>query len=254
MKTRHMFNAAMAAMLLTAAPMAFALGTSSTESAKLSSSFSTWAGGKSNSDSLVGGLRNSSTIHLTTTTNGKVSTATFTPTTKPMGFGNVKLALSLAKRSLANLGITNPTAEQMQAALMGGAITLPNGTTTNIQGVDQLRASGMGWGQISKQFNTKLGPVASEGKASGTATAMGAANAPGHSGIATGMSNANVAESHSAFGASHGQSPSAPGSMSGAGQGIGAGPSFGPQSPMGGAMGGAPGQSGESHGKGKGGG
>ena len=219
MFTLRMLNAAMAAILFTAAPSAMALGVSSTESAKLSSSYSTWAGGKSNSDSLVAGLRASSTISLSTTSaNGTVSTATFTPSTKPMGYGNVNLSLALAKRSLASLGITSPTAEQMQAALMGGTVTLPNGTTTTVKGVVALRASGLGWGQIAKQYNTSLGGVVSKGKASNTTTAMSGVNANAHtggSGITTGASGA-------AFGQSQGNSQSAPGIVNAPGGSFGA--------------------------------
>src|SRR5258706_2821158 len=78
-----------------------------------------------------------------------------------MGYGNVKHALTLAQRSLANLGITNPTAAQMQAALMGGTVTLANGTTTTVKGVVALRAGGQGWGQIAKQYDTTLGGATS---------------------------------------------------------------------------------------------
>src|SRR5258706_8575654 len=182
MKTLRLLNAAMAAVLVAGATSAFALGASTTESAKLSASYSAWAGGKSNSDSLVAGLRNSSTINLkTTAANGTVSTATFTPTTKAMGYGNVKHSLTLAQRSLANLGITNPTAAQMQAALMGGQVTLADGTTKTLTGVVALRAGGQGWGQIAKQYDTTLGGVTSGANSANKTTAFNA-NAAGGAG------------------------------------------------------------------------
>src|SRR5258706_1203588 len=215
MNTLRLLKAAVAAVLVAGAPSVFALGVSSTESAKLSASYSTWAGGKSNSDSLVAGLRSSSTIDLTTTAaDGTVSTATFKPNTKAMGYGNVKHALTLAQRSLANLGITNPTATQMQAALMGGEIKLPDGTTTTVKGVVALRASGQGWGQIAKQYNTTLGGVTGAGSnantttASNTTSAMGA----GNNGTSFGASHGNA---QAAFGPSQGNSQSAPGIMTG---------------------------------------
>src|SRR5258706_2849561 len=224
MKTLRLLNAAMAAVLVAGATSAFALGASTTESAKLSASYSAWAGGKSNSDSLVAGLRNSSTINLkTTAANGTVSTATFTPTTKAMGYGNVKHSLTLAQRSLANLGITNPTAEQMQAALMGGDVKLANGTTKNVKGMAALRASGQGWGQIAKQYDTTLGGVTSAANNSNRSTAFNSTTSIGAGNTSTPFGPSH-GSSQSAFGPSQGNSQSAPGIMSAPGGNTGAAP------------------------------
>jgi antitoxin (DNA-binding transcriptional repressor) of toxin-antitoxin stability system len=124
---------------------------------KIASDFQSFAGSKENSTALVTGLRNGSEITLTQ--KGEPS-ATFTPATKPMGYGNVSTSLSLARYQLAQQGITNPTPEQLQTALNGGTITY-NGKTVEYQGVLQMRADGMGWGQIAQQLGTKLGPVVS---------------------------------------------------------------------------------------------
>jgi hypothetical protein len=77
-----------------------------------------------------------------------------------MGYGNVSTSLSLAKYQLAQQGITNPTPEQLKIALNGGTITY-EGKTVEYQGILQMRADGMGWGQIAQQLGTKLGPVVS---------------------------------------------------------------------------------------------
>src|SRR6185312_1250957 len=53
-------------------------------------------------------------------TSGTTTTTTFTPDTGKMGYGNVKIALSLAEASLAKAGITDPTAAEVAAALNGG--------------------------------------------------------------------------------------------------------------------------------------
>src|SRR5258706_11186183 len=224
----RILNAAMAAVLVAAAPSAFALGTSTTESARLSASYSTWAGGKSNSDSLVAGLRSSSTINLkTTAADGTVSTATFTPTTKAMGYGNVKHALTLAQRSLANAGITNPTAAQMQAALMGGQVTLADGTTKTLTGVVALRAGGQGWGQIAKQYDTTLGGVtsgansANSANSANTTTAFNSNAAGGARSMSTPMGPSGGG-TQSSFGP--GNSQSAPGIVNAPGGNLGAAP------------------------------
>jgi len=122
----------------------------STVSGKIASDFSGFAGSTSNADALVAGLRNGSAIMLSSTDAAGVTTSTtFTPPTGKMGYGNVYTSLALAKQQLAGVGITNPTAEQIQAALVGDT------------GVLTLRAQGMGWGQIARTLGYKLGPVIS---------------------------------------------------------------------------------------------
>lgn len=123
---------------------------------RLADNFSGWAGSQENAAALVGGLRTGSAITLSTPAvdGTTTTTTTFSPTTKPMGYGNVRIALSLARTQLASQGITNPTPEQLQGALAG----TPGSAT---QGVLQMRASGMGWGQIANSMGVKLGAVMS---------------------------------------------------------------------------------------------
>src|SRR5438067_1502455 len=95
---------------------------------KIASSFTRLAGSADNALALVDGLRSGSAINLkTSTTTGtsatpvtSTTTTTITPPTGAMGWGNVRIALALAQDSLARAGITNPTAQQLQAALVGG--------------------------------------------------------------------------------------------------------------------------------------
>lgn len=127
---------------------------------KLEGNYTTFAGSSGNLQSLASGLRNSATITLITTApTGEISTVMFDPPTKPMGYGNVSRALDFASRDLAAAGITNPTSEQLQAALMGGSVINSQGQLTNMQGVLQLRSDGMGWGQIAHQL--EISPAAS---------------------------------------------------------------------------------------------
>lgn len=131
---------------------------------KIATDFQSFAGSRENSTALVSGLRNGAEVTLTQ--KGEPS-ATFTPATKPMGYGNVSTSLSLAKYQLAQQGITNPTPEQLKVALNGGTIDY-GGKTVDYQGVLQMRADGLGWGQIAQQLGTKLGPVVSGMKAQNT--------------------------------------------------------------------------------------
>ena len=128
--------------------------------------FTNLAGSRDNSLALVNALRTGTATTLTTTTPGvngappTVTETSFTPPTRPMGWGNVRILLALAQDQLTRLGITNPTNEQLLAALNGGDVTA-NGTTTTLRGILQMRADGMGMGQIAHASGTKLGPVVS---------------------------------------------------------------------------------------------
>ena len=151
-------------------------GTTSTsttrESTRLSSEFSTFAGSDANAQALVNGLRNGTAIVLdqvTQNADGTSTTASTTiqPVTGKLGYGNVKIALSLAEASLAKAGITDPTAAEIAAALNGGSLTLADGTTVDLQGVLAARASGEGWGQIANSMGFKLGDVMRSPQAAG---------------------------------------------------------------------------------------
>ncbi len=142
---------------------------------KISSTFSSFLG--ADSKAVVTGLRNGTPITLTSTTTTPgltpgsppittTTTTTIAPPTGQMGFGNVFISLALAKQQLSTLGITQPTPQQLQAALTGGTITQTTGagttattTTTNLQGILTLRSQKMGWGQIAQKLGFKLGPV-----------------------------------------------------------------------------------------------
>jgi hypothetical protein len=164
---------------------------------KISSDFNSFLG--SDSTAVVTGLRNGTPITLTSTSTTPSSTpgglplttttnTVITPPTGQMGFGNVYISLALAKQQLSTLGITQPTPEQLQAALTGGTITQTTGTgatatttTTNLQGILTMRSQNMGWGQIAHKLGFKLGPVvagmksANHNLASTTASTSGSA-------------------------------------------------------------------------------
>src|SRR6185312_16307633 len=115
MNTRHFTFALLAAGIATALAAVPALAQTSTttvsttttshESTRLTTEFTPFAGSDANAQALVNGLRSGSAVTLTETvagTNGGPSTTTtttFTPDTGKMGYGNVKIALSLAEAS-----------------------------------------------------------------------------------------------------------------------------------------------------------
>lgn len=143
-----------AATLLGATLLAFSLQVLA-HTNRLVDKYDRFAGSEANARELVHGLRNDTQIELRK--NGQ--TTRFTPATGKMGWGNVDHALALAKASLAEHGIRNPTPEQIKAALNGGTITTPSGQRVTLSGVLKLRASGMGWGEIAHKLGFKLGDL-----------------------------------------------------------------------------------------------
>jgi hypothetical protein len=128
---------------------AFAQTSSNPEGARLASSYSAFAGSPENARAMVDGLRTGTTITLGPSLTGPNATApaaSLSPSTGKMGYGNVNIAISLAKTSLAQQGISNPTPGQLSAAL-GGVLG--------------QRSEGMGWGQIAKGMGVTLGSVVS---------------------------------------------------------------------------------------------
>ena len=150
---------------------------------RIASRFETLAGSPENAASLVAGLRSGTAITLTSPTSA--TGIRLTPTTKPMGYGNVAQALTLAQRQLAAQGITQPTPAQLSTALNGGTLTSSSGTTRTVEmaGVLRLRSQGMGWGQIAHQLslNPSNRPLATTGDASTTTTTAATAAAQGGS-------------------------------------------------------------------------
>jgi hypothetical protein len=178
--------AAMAVLLLAGSPAAFAEDTDnlalqdcSTKidaavktqdetkiTAEIAGKFTTLAGSDANATALVTGLHAGTSITLTSTVDGKDVTTTITPATSQQGFGSVYITLALAQAELTKMGITNPTAAQLEAILNGGSITTATGAVS-VSGILALRASGQGWGQIAQTLDVKLGRVLHETRAAG---------------------------------------------------------------------------------------
>lgn len=151
---------------------------------KLSTQYGTWAGSPTNSASLVSGLREGKAVTLVanpSSLNPTAPSATFTPATGKLGYGNINIALSLAKADLAKQGITNPTPSQLAAALNGGTITAATGPVA-MRGVLAQRQEGLGWGQIAKAMGVKLGSVVSASKTGAAGGKSGHASRAGAQG------------------------------------------------------------------------
>ena len=138
--TRTTLAASLAASLAFAAT-AMAAAAPATEASRLTSEYSEWAGSRSNAEALVAGLRNGAPVTIVTNSPDRsVSIAGFTPASS-MSYGSIASALAGAQHSLARLGIRKPNAEQIQAALIGGDVVTPEGSTVMVQGA--LAARGL---------------------------------------------------------------------------------------------------------------
>jgi hypothetical protein len=133
--------------------------------ARIISSFSDFAGSEANARSLVTGLQQASEITLTAPAKGgQPGIATrFTPPTRPLDYGDVRISLTLARDQLAQLGIDRPTPAQIKAVLAGGGVaTRRSGQATTpflLPGVLQLRAGGTGWAKIADTIGITLEPA-----------------------------------------------------------------------------------------------
>ena len=135
----HRILAASLAASLAAAASAMAASAPASEPARIVSEYATWAGGHDNAGALVAGLHDGSAITIATTSaDHHVSLAGFTPNAT-MSYGNVGAALAGARSELARLGIRHPSADQIQAVLIGGELALGGGRTREVRGTVAVR-------------------------------------------------------------------------------------------------------------------
>jgi hypothetical protein len=163
---------------------------------------------RTNLESLVHGLRTGTAITLTSAQGTTGTSTTFTPPTRPMGYGNITRAMTLATRQLSAAGITNPTPQQLQTALMGGTLTTTTGTV-RMQGVLQLRNQGMGWGQIAHTIGVQPGMGTRHADAVASKTATDITTAGGSATVVSAKSTEHAPASGRGIVTAAGSSPTA---------------------------------------------
>ena len=149
------------------APTPTPVTTTSVPENRLANLFAGFFGSRENALAAVHALRTGTSATLVSTTPCAapcatplpVTTTTLDVPTKPMGWGNVRHSLALAQFSLSQQGITNPTPEQIAAALNGGTVTSGTGSSVELKGILTQRSGGMGWGQIAHAEGTTMGKV-----------------------------------------------------------------------------------------------
>ncbi|MGH7798275.1 MAG: hypothetical protein ACREQ2_25715 [Candidatus Binatia bacterium] len=205
MKT-HFFSIAVSLLIVAAAPttnFAQTTSASSTPATNISNDYSYFLQ-KVDSKQVVNDLRNGQwTTTATDPTTKTTTTTTEALPTGKMGYGNVKISLALAQESLRQQGIMQPTSEQLHTALAGGQM-VPGDTTTQTNGILQMRADGMGWGQIAQKYNVKLGQLMS-GKQPVTTTTSTATTSTTGKGITTAGGKSSADGSVTVTGKGHGK-------------------------------------------------
>ncbi|MPZ77372.1 MAG: hypothetical protein GEU77_12700 [Deltaproteobacteria bacterium] len=200
MKT-HFFSIAISLLIVAAAPapnFAQTTSASSTPATNISNDFSYFLQ-KVDSKQVVNDLRNGQWTNTATdpTTNTSTTTTEALPTGK-MGYGNVKISLALAQESLRQQGIMQPTSEQLHTALVGDS-------TTQTNGILQMRADGMGWGQIAQKYDVKLGQLMSGKQPVATTTTSTTTTSTTGKGITTAAGKSSADVSVTATGKGHGK-------------------------------------------------
>lgn len=122
---------------------------------KIAANFTRLAGSEENALALVNALRSGDMVRLVAATHGMEvpDTTAFETTAGAMEWKAVRLSLTRAQDSLARAGIRHPSAEQLQAALLGGDVTDANGTTRTLTGALPVHASGRDRGEIAHSFS-----------------------------------------------------------------------------------------------------
>jgi len=132
MRTMRILAATMCSVVMLGAPLALAQPDAGEErnAARIAAHFTRLAGSEENAMALVNALRNGERVTLVTDAgDAKMPvTTTFELPTGPMGWDNVLITLALARDALARAGIGFPTAEELEAALLGGDVKTARGT------------------------------------------------------------------------------------------------------------------------------
>jgi hypothetical protein len=186
---------AVSLLIVAAAPAPILAQTSSASSTPATNISNDYSYFLKNVDSkqVVNDLRNG---QWTTTTTDPQTNVTTTNTealpTGKMGFGNVKISLALAQESLRQQGIVQPTSKQLHTSLMGGQM-VPGDSTTTTNGILQMRAEGMGWGQIAQKYDVKLGQLMSGKQPATTTTTSTTSSTTAGKGITTANGKSSTA-------------------------------------------------------------
>jgi hypothetical protein len=142
-----MAGLACAWVLLPAAPAMAAKKKAPTEQSheyneRLVTEFMPLVGSREETEALVSSLRDGRPA-------GAADAAIPAAATAPLSYGETRYALKLAQGRLAQDGVTQPSTDQLQAALYGGTLDLPTGSKV-LAGVLPQHDRGVSWGSLAQ--------------------------------------------------------------------------------------------------------
>jgi hypothetical protein len=136
------------------AALAPAAAAQSPRAVTIAAHFEAFAGSRDNALALVESLRHGSAVRLAAPApaaeNALPAFTLIEPAAGAMEWPDVESALAVAQDTLARAGITRPTAEQLEAVLVGGELSNARGEQLTVPGVLPLRAAGIDWGRVAE--------------------------------------------------------------------------------------------------------
>jgi hypothetical protein len=121
---------------------------------KMAAHFESLAGSQDNALALVEGLHHGVSVKLIASVASSERALPvmimIDPPTGEMDWGDVERALAMAQAALQRASITRPTAEQLEAALLGGVVVNAQGESLAFAGILSLHAAGVPWNQVAR--------------------------------------------------------------------------------------------------------
>jgi hypothetical protein len=121
---------------------------------KIAAHYEGLAGSQDNALALVEGLRYGVSVKLVASVDGSERAlpvmTMIDPPTGVMDWADVDRALAMAQGALQRASITRPTAEQLEAALLGGVVMNGQGEWVTFAGILSLHAAGVPWNQVAR--------------------------------------------------------------------------------------------------------
>jgi hypothetical protein len=120
---------------------------------KIATHYAAFAGSQDNALALVEALRHGATVKLAPGAASESlvpAVAIIEPPAGGMEWEDVEKSLAVARGVLALANISHPTAEELEAALLGGDLRHADGETLALAGVLPLRAAGISWSEVAR--------------------------------------------------------------------------------------------------------
>lgn len=140
-----------AAVLVSVATQAAAQGE---RAVHIAANYSALAGSRDNALALVEALRYGAPVKLAqpepVVAKRVPAMVVLEPPTGEMEWGDVERALAMAQDGLSRARIARPSAEQLEAALLGGDVTNDHGESLAFAGILTLHASGVPWSEVAR--------------------------------------------------------------------------------------------------------